>query len=126
MIRTATSAPTGPTSCRAMSQISAKAATMRRLRQRVKEQIGPEQPVGRLQHPPWQRRQLVVAQLPFAAVKQAFDHIERQIEEKHRRQHGPDHGMERQERQECSRRMLMDGVGDLGHGPAIDGGTVRS
>ena len=42
--------------------------------------------------------------------------IERQIEEKHRRQNSPDHGVQRQERQKCSRRMPMDGVGDLRHG----------
>ena len=71
MISTATSAPTGPTSGRAMSPDQREGGDDGRLRQRVKEQIGPEQPVGRLHHPPRQRRQLVVAELPFAAVEQA-------------------------------------------------------
>ncbi|MEI9805951.1 MAG: hypothetical protein WDN48_18225 [Pseudolabrys sp.] len=52
-------------------------------------------PVGDLDQPPGQRRQLVIAELPFTAINQRFDQIERQIGVKYRRQRGPDRDMQR-------------------------------
>ena len=56
--------------------------------------IDAEHPVDDLDHPPRQRRQLVVAELPFAAVGQRLDQIERQVQVEDRRQRDPDDGME--------------------------------
>ena len=62
----------------------------RELRQRVIGGVEPDQPVQQLDQPPRQRRQLVVAELPFAAIGQRLDQIERQIGIEQRRQRGPD------------------------------------
>ncbi len=78
------------------------------LRQRVIGGIGSEQPVHDLDQPPRQRRQLVVAELPFAAVGQGLDEIERQIGVKQRRQRGPDRKMQGQEAAERGLRPALD------------------
>ena len=75
----------------------------RGLRQRVIGGVGAEQPMGDLDQPPRQRRQLVVAKLPFAAVGQGLDEVERQIGVKQRRQRGPDREMQRQKAAERGR-----------------------
>ncbi len=56
----------------------------------------PGQPVGDLDQPPGQRRQLVVAELPFAPVHQRLDQVERQVGVEQGRQHRPDQRMQRQ------------------------------
>ena len=91
---TATSAPSGPTSGRAIAKTTAKRRHHRDLRQQVIGEVVADQPVGDLDQPPGQRRQLVVAELPFAAVDQRLDQVERQIGVEQRRQHGPDRGMQ--------------------------------
>ncbi len=79
-----------------------------RLRQRVIGGVGARSPVRDLDQPPRQRRQLVVAELPFAAVGQRLDQIERQIGVKERRQRGPDREMQRQEAAESRLRPAFD------------------
>ncbi len=41
--------------------------------------VGIEGAIGDLDEPPWQRRQFVVAELPFASVGQGLDDVERQV-----------------------------------------------
>ena len=81
-----------------------------RLRQRVIGGVGTERPMHDLNEPPRQRRQLVVAELPFAAIGQRLDQIERQVGVEQRRQRGPDHEMQRQERGERRPRRRLDPV----------------
>src|SRR5665811_258177 len=45
----------------------------------------------------YDKRQLVIAELPFAPVNQCLDQVERQIGVEQRRQRGPDRGMQSQE-----------------------------
>ena len=78
MISTATSAPTAPTSGRAVANTPMKARRPR-LRQRVIGGVGAEQAMHDLDQPPRQRRQLVIAELPFAAIGEGLDQVERQI-----------------------------------------------
>jgi hypothetical protein len=81
---TAASAPSGPTSGLAVAQ-------------QVIGEIVAHQPVGDFDQPPGQRRQLVVAELPFAAVQQRFDQIERQVGVEQARQQRPHRGVQPQE-----------------------------
>ncbi len=78
------------------------------LRQRVIGNIRAEQPVRDLDKPPRQRRQLVVAELPLAAIGQGLDEVERQIGVKERRKRGPDREMQRQEAAERGLRPALD------------------
>ena len=64
--------------------------------QRVIGDVRAEYPVHDLNQPPRQRRQLVGAELPFAAVGERLDEVERQIGVKQRRQRGPDRKMQGQ------------------------------
>ena len=82
----------------------------RHLRQRVIGGVGAERPVHDLDQPPRQRRQLVVAELPFAAVGQRLDQVERQVGVEQRRQRGPDHEMQSEERGERRPRRRLDPV----------------
>ena len=81
-----------------------------RLRQRVIGGVGAERPVHDLDQPPRQRRQLVVAELPFAAICQRLDQVERQVGVEERRQRGPNHEMQRQERGKRRPRRLLDPI----------------
>ena len=85
------------------------------LGQRVEEHVASEQPVYDLDQPPRQWRQLVIAELPFAAVDQGLDQVERQIDEEDRRQCGPDREVQDQKRHEKRAGMLADGIGNLIH-----------
>ena len=67
----------------------------RHLRQQVIGKVMTDGQVYGLDQPPGQRRQLVVAELPLAAVDQRLDQVERQIGVEQRRQRGPDRGMQR-------------------------------
>ena len=69
----------------------------RDLRQQIIGEVVPDQLVGDLHQPPGQRRQLVVAELPFAAVDQRLDQVERQIGVEQSRQRGPDRGVQAEE-----------------------------
>ena len=60
------------------------------LRQQVVSEVVADEPVHDLDQPPGQRRQLVVTELPFAAVGQRLDQIERQIGVKQGRKGRPD------------------------------------
>jgi hypothetical protein len=82
----------------------------RRLRQRVISGVDAERPVHDLDQPPRQRRQLVIAELPFAAVGESLDQVERQIGVEERRQRGPDHEMQGEEGGERRPRRLLDPV----------------
>ncbi len=86
----------------------------RRLRQRVIGSVDAERPVHDLDQPPRQRRQLVVAELPFAAVGESLDQVERQVGVEQRRQRGPDHEMQREEGGESGLRRLLDPVDEAG------------
>src|SRR5262249_60662757 len=68
----------------------------RDLRQRVIGGVDPNRPVDQLDQPPRQRRQLVVAELPFAAIGEPLDQIEGQIRIKQRRQGRPDRKVQRE------------------------------
>ena len=93
----------------AVSQTDREGRDHRDLRQRVVGGIDPDEPVGDLDQPPGQRRQLVVAQLPFAAVGQRLDQIERQVRIEQRRQRRPDDEMHAEEHAKaaCGRRSIM-------------------
>ncbi len=78
------------------------------LGQRVIGGIHAEQPVHDFNEPPRQRRQLVGAEHPFAAVGQRLDQIERQVGVEERRQRGPDGKMERQKRAKRRVRAARD------------------
>ena len=66
-----------------------KSGHHRDLRQEVIGEVMTDGQVCDLHQPPGQRREFVVAELPFAAVHQRLDQIERQIGVKQRRQRGP-------------------------------------
>ncbi len=78
------------------------------LGQRVIGDVGAEQAVHDLDQPPRQRRQLVGAERPFAAVSERLDQIERQIGVKHRRQRGPDGEMHGEKNAERGTRLPLD------------------
>ena len=78
--------------------------------------IDAKHPVDDLDQPPWQRRQLVITELPFAAVGQRLDQIERQVQVEDRRQRGPDDGMEEEEGGEGRLRPAFDRVDQSEHG----------
>ena len=80
----------------------------RDLRQQVIGEVVPDQPVGGLGQPPRQRRQLVVAELPFAAVDQRLDQVERQIGVEQRRQCRPHRRMQQRKGGECLARRGLD------------------
>ena len=86
----------------------------RRLRQRVIGGVGAERPVHDLNQPPRQRRQLVVAELPLAAIGQRFDQVERQVGVEQGRQRGPDREMQSEERGERRPRRRLDPVDEAG------------
>ena len=85
------------------------------LGQRVKRIIGAEHAVHGFGHPPRQRRQLVVAELPFAAVDHGLDHIERQVEIDQRRQHRPDQPVNNEEASESRLRAAFHRIDQSGH-----------
>ncbi len=87
----------------------------RDLRQRVIGGIHPHQPVDDLDQPPGQRRQLVVAELPFAPIGQGLDEIERQVGIKQRRQDGPDEKMQREDNAEGRLWAALDGSDQSRH-----------
>jgi len=80
----------------------------RELRERVKGDVDADRAVDELDHPPRQRRQLVVAELPLAPVGQRFDEIERQIGIDQRRQRRPNQEMQDEERAEGRLRAALD------------------
>jgi hypothetical protein len=51
----------------------------RDLGHQIEGRVGSEQPIDPLDQPPGQGRQLVVAELPFAAVGQRLDQVERKV-----------------------------------------------
>ena len=67
------------------------------LRQQIVSEVVAGEPVHDLDQPPGQRRQLVVTELPFAAICQRLDEIERQIGVKQGRKGRPDDGVEDQD-----------------------------
>ena len=87
----------------------------RDLRHDIVGGVDSDQPVDDLDQPPRQRRQLVVAQLPFAAVGQRLDQIERQIRIEDRRQRGPDHEMQNEEQRKGRLRAAVDHGDQSGH-----------
>ena len=87
----------------------------RDLRQRVVGGVDPDHPVDEFHQPPRQRRQLVVTELPFAAIGQRLDEIERQIGIEQRRQRGPDDNVQRQEHGEGRLRTTLDGGDQFRH-----------
>ena len=70
--------------------------------------IDAKHPVDDLDQPPRQRRQFVITELPFAAVDEGFDQIERQIGVNERRQDAPDDKMHGQEAAEGGSRLALD------------------
>src|SRR5438270_4455307 len=66
----------------------------RDLRERVIGRIVSNGSVGYLDKPPRQWRQLVITELPFPAIGERFDEIDRQIVIKERGQNGPNHKMQ--------------------------------
>ena len=116
MIRTATSAPAAPTSGRAVGQHGNEGDDHGHLRQRVIGGIGAEHaPVHDLDQPPRQRRQLVVAELPFAAVGQGLDQVERQVGVEQRRKRGPDHEVQGEEGGERGPRVAFHRIHQSSH-----------
>ena len=83
----------------------------RRLCEQVKGGIDAGDAVDDLRRPPGQRRQLVVAELPFAAVDHGLDQVERQIDIEDGRQQRPERDMDRQEPAEGGARAGRDAVG---------------
>ena len=67
------------------------------LRQQIVSEVVAGEPVDNFDQPPGQRRQLVVTELPFAAICQRLDQIERQIGVEQGRQDRPDGGVEDQD-----------------------------
>ena len=89
------------------------------LAERIDGGIGAEQLVGGLDQPPRQRRQLVVAELPFAAVNQRLDHVDRQVEVEERGQRRPDQPVHDQEAGENRLRAAFHRVDQSGHGHCV-------
>ena len=90
-------------------------ADHRELRQRVIGGVASDHPVDGLDQPPGQRRQLVIAELPFAAVGQRLDQIERQVRIERRRQRGPDEKMHGEEHAKGRLWAAIDHVDERGH-----------
>jgi hypothetical protein len=86
----------------------------RDLRERVEEHVAPEHSKGRFHQPPRQRRQLVIAELPFPAIGQRLDQVERQIGIEQRRQRSPHQEMQQREGCKCGAGMLLDRSGEIG------------
>ena len=91
----------------------------RDLRQRVIRGVRAEQPIHDLDQPPRQRRQLVVADLPFAAIGERLDEIERQVGIEECGQRGPDDEMQGQEAAESGPRPALDPTDQSGRGPFL-------
>jgi hypothetical protein len=79
MISTATNAPVAPTMRPRGRPDENERNHHRGLRQSVIGGVGAKRPMHDLDQPPRQWRQLVVAELPFAAIGQGLDQIERQV-----------------------------------------------
>jgi hypothetical protein len=69
----------------------------RYLRQQVISKVVADQAVDDFHQPPGQRRQFVVAELPFPPVRQGLDEIERQIRIEQGREGRPHYGVEAQD-----------------------------
>ena len=80
----------------------------RDLCQHIIRDVMPHRSVDDLDQPPRQRRQLVVAQLPFAAIGQRLDQIEWQIGIEQRRQRRPNDDMQREEGGKGGLRPALD------------------
>ena len=78
-------------------------------------EVAPDQPVDDLDHPPGQRRQLVMAQLPFAPIDQRLDQIERKIGIEDGRNGRPD---DRVQQTEC-----REGLAWIVRDPCAQSGT---
>ena len=70
----------------------------RGLRKRIERGVVTRQPIGDFAQKPGQRRQLIVAELPLAAVGHRLDHIERQVVVEKCGQGGPYKRVDREER----------------------------
>ena len=90
------------------SKDQAKATTWRPAPARNRRRLAPNSRCDDLDQPPRQRRQLVVAELPFSAVGQRLDEIERQVGVEQCRQRGPDREMQGQEAAEAARGRRLD------------------
>jgi hypothetical protein len=64
--------------------------------QKVVSKIVANHAINDFHQPPGQRRQFVIAELPFPAVGEGFDKIERQIGVKQRGKGGPHHNLKDQ------------------------------
>ena len=95
-MRTAISAPMGPAIGLAVRKTSHSRRHHGGLRQQIVSEVVAGEPVHDLDQPPGQRRQLVVTELPFAAICQCLDEIERQIGVEQGRKGRPDDGVEDQ------------------------------
>src|SRR5216683_1115915 len=92
-----------------------KGGNHRNLSEQIVEQVGSEQAVADLDQPPWQRRQLVIADLPFASVGQGLDQIERQVEKKRCRERSPYRDVQGQECRKDRGRPLLDNFDEMVH-----------
>ena len=70
--------------------------------------IETNQSVHDLDHPPRQGGQLVVADLPFTAIGEGFNEIERKIGVEHRRQCRPNQPMQSAKKDEGALRVMLD------------------
>ena len=98
----------------------------RDLADQVVDRVDPERLIGGFDHPPGQRRQLVVAELPFAPVGQRLDQVERQIGVERGRQDGPYHRVHQRKDRKALARALLQAVehsGDHRGRAAMDGLT---
>ena len=84
-------------------------ADHRDLRQRVIRSVQIHDLVNQLDQPPRQRRQLVIAKLPFAPVGERLDEVERQVGIEQCRQRRPHEKMQRQEHGKSRLWTALDG-----------------
>src|SRR5260370_12137154 len=85
-----------------------KSADDRKLRKGIISGVAAYEPIQHLDQPPGQRRQLVVAELPFAAIGQGLDEIEWQGWYKEGRHGGPDEKKEGEKNGESPLRGTLD------------------
>src|SRR5499427_7296375 len=87
-----------------------KGGEHRDLGNQVVDRVDPDQPIRDLDQPPGKRRQLVVAELPFPAIGQRLDQVERQVGVKRAWQRGPQHGMQQRKGRKARARPVLQAV----------------
>jgi hypothetical protein len=85
-----------------------KCADDRRLRQGIVADVAAHRPVNNFHQPPGQRRQLVVAKLPFTAIGQGLDEVERKVRVKQGRKGGPNREVKREKSEKGQLRPALD------------------